>query len=236
MLVVFVLGAILILYGAFWDKLQPMMILKIILLLITISPICLSIFLGIYGSHNTADYTEDVVIILGAGVHGDRASIPLARRLDTAIEYYNKNPDVIFIVTGGQGAQETATEAEVMKKYLVSRDIPGSIIIEENRATSTTENFRYSLEILHERFPNGFSAAFITTNFHIYRAENLAQYEGISARHLSSSTQWHTATIDYARECLAVLKMWVFPPKAGSSGYYDKNPKFDIPNFGAPSN
>ena len=40
---------------------------------------------------DNANYKEDAIIVLGAAVQGDTPSLALADRLDSAVEYYNKN-------------------------------------------------------------------------------------------------------------------------------------------------
>ena len=40
-------------------------------------------------------------------------------QLDVAIEYYQENPDVVIVVTGGQGPQEDITEALAKQNNLI---------------------------------------------------------------------------------------------------------------------
>jgi len=137
-------------------------------------PLAFALFLGIYGNVSNADYNEDVVIVLGAGVNGERVSRPLAHRLDAAINYWNRNPDAYIVVCGGLGNRATISEAEAMARYLIARDIPEEKIILEEQSTSTYENLMFAKEILEERFPDGFNAALITNDFHIYRSVRTA--------------------------------------------------------------
>ena len=73
----------------------------------------------------------DYVVVLGAGLlGGDRVSKLLADRLDKGVEVYRKNlPDCAMICSGGQGPDETVSEAEAMKGYLVSKGIPEDHIL-----------------------------------------------------------------------------------------------------------
>jgi uncharacterized SAM-binding protein YcdF (DUF218 family) len=50
------------------------------------------------------------------------------------------------------------------------------------------------------------------TDYHIYRAELLAKYAGISAKHIGADTDLFTVPSNYLREMLAVMKTWLFPP------------------------
>jgi len=84
----------------------------------------------------------DTVIVLGCGIWPDgRPTLALAMRLDKAVEYYMDNPHVNIIVSGGQGANEPYPEAVAMKEYLVNKGIPEEKILNENKSTSTRENF-----------------------------------------------------------------------------------------------
>jgi uncharacterized SAM-binding protein YcdF (DUF218 family) len=101
-----------------------------------------------------------------------------------------------------------------MERYLISGGVPIDQIIKEEKATSTYENFLFSKELLDERLPNGFSSVLITNDFHVYRSVRMAQYAGISAKHIGAVTEWTTIPSNYLREILAVIKMLVSPPSA----------------------
>jgi len=150
-----------------------------------------------------AEYNRDVLIVLGCAVRGERVSLTLQYRLDAALEYLEHSPDTAVIVAGGKGDGENISEAEAMKRYLVSHGIEESRIIKEDRSTSTWENFLFSKKILDERFPNA-SVAFVTTAFHVYRAERVAIMNGIEAAPYAAKDVWYSAPNNYLREGLAV--------------------------------
>ena len=68
----------------------------------------------------------DFLIIHGAGLlKGDKVSKLLANRIDKAIKVYNKSKrKPVIIPSGGQGGDETISEAEAMKQYLLKHGIP----------------------------------------------------------------------------------------------------------------
>ena len=168
-------------------------------------------FLAIYGSRDTADYTENTVIVLGCGIRGERVSVGLAKRLNKAAEYHKNNPDAVIIVSGGQGPQEDITEALAMKRYLVDKGIDESKIIMEEKSTSTITNFRYSREIMEREGLSLSSVVFVTNAYHVYRAAAYAKDEGfLEVNHLGTDIIWYTIPMNYMREMLAVMKMWVF--------------------------
>ena len=171
----------------------------------------LTAFLALYGAIDNADYNEDAVIVLGAGIHGKTPSQPLVQRLNAAKEYYDKNPDAMIVVTGGQGFQEEITEAAAMKNYLIRHGVPEEKIIEEDKATSTHENMVFSKKILDDMFENDYKVVVITNDFHIYRAQGIAKKAGINdPTHFHAKIKWYNYAPCYLRECLAVLYMWVF--------------------------
>lgn len=197
-----------ILYAIIYDKISRKT--HVIIVSICLVPVALAIFLAVYAHSGNVDYTEDVVIVPGAGLQRGEAGLHLARRLDAAIVYLNRNTDAVIIVCGGLGARQTITEAEAMKRYLTARGVLPERIILEEKSTSTYENLVFAKEILDRRFPDGFRAVLITNDFHIYRFTSLARRIGISANHVAASTPWFTLVANYLREMAAVTRMCFF--------------------------
>lgn len=210
------LGVLLLLYGIFYHKVNQWTekgVLKWLRRLVYLGFLFVAgtlFFAGAYGQMDNSTYKEHALIVLGAAVHGDTVSLPLAHRLDRAVEYYEKNPYAVIVVSGGQGPQEHVTEAYAMEQYLLKRNVPEHMIIKEEQATSTYENFKYSKEILDERFPDGYTTAFVTNGFHAYRASRLAQNAGLNANHIHADMEWYEISVNYIREFFAIVKMWVF--------------------------
>ena len=198
-------GIIIIFVTLFFNKLARW--LKILLIIgISVAVVCSS-FLIFYGKNDTVTYSEDAVIVLGAAVHGKTPSRTLRYRLKRAVEYHKQNPNAIIIVSGGQGAQEDISEAEAMKIYLVENGVAGDKIIKEDKSTSTTENFKFSKEILDKHFSGDYTAAFITNEYHILRASLCAKRAGVeNTTHLHSNTSTSYLLSGVLRECLAVIK------------------------------
>ena len=210
------LGLFLLIWGIFYVKIGELTqngVLKFVKIFVIIL-MCLEVllvgFLTIYGHNDNVDYREDALIVLGAGIRGDKVTLTLKLRLDKAIEYHKKNPDALIVVTGGQGFQETVTEASAMEKYLLEQGVPKDVIVKEERATSTNENMRFSKQILDERFGGKYKVAVISNNFHIYRSVVIAKMEGFEdISHMHAGLQWYNIVQCYLRESLATLKMWV---------------------------
>ena len=162
-------------------------------------------FLYFYGTDDNATYDEDAIIILGAGVKGERLSLTLKYRLDKGLEYIALNPDAKIIVTGGMGPGEDITEAEAMRRYLVSQGIDNSRIIIEDKATSTYENLMYSSEFLK----SGDRVVIVTDGFHIFRGVSMAEKFGLKATHIHSKSYIPQLPLNFIRELAAVMKMFV---------------------------
>ncbi len=196
--------------GIFIKRLLEIRWLVIALGVICALGIALLAFLGIYGNIDNTDHNEDVVIVLGCGIKGERLSIQLRMRLDETVRYHEKNPDAVIVVSGGQGKGEDISEALAMERYLISNGVPAEKIIKEDRSTSTRENLRFSKSILDEKIgENEYSAVIITSGYHTYRANEYAKKEGIKANHVGAPIEWFGVPACYMRECLAVLKLWI---------------------------
>lgn len=207
-----ILGAVLFLWGMFYRIIRLVVpgFLRMTVVVILAAVMLLSAFLITSGRSNSADLTEDAVIVLGAGIHGETPSLTLKKRLDTAVEYYNKNPNAVIVVSGGQGPQESITEALAMERYLLERGIPGEKILKEERATSTKENFVFSKEILDSYFDGEYRVAFITDDYHVYRASRHAAAAGFGdMRHYHCKVKWYMILPSCLRESAAVVGMWL---------------------------
>jgi len=202
--------------GVFYSKIKKLSIkrffriCKVLLILFLCVEVALVSFIAIYGFYDNVDYSEDAVIVLGAGIRGDRVTLPLKLRLDKAIEYHHKNPDAAIVVTGGKGLQETVTEAYAMEKYLLANGIAKEKIIKEEKATYTIENMKFSKENIEKQLTNDYSVVIITNNFHIFRGATIAKNAGFkNVTHMHAGLQWYNLMPCFLRESLAVIKMMI---------------------------
>ena len=153
---------------------------------------------------------SDVVIVLGAGLLGDKPSWILENRLDCAAEYLQSYPNAIAVVSGGKGSGETETEASVMKKYLVEKGISQERVIMEDKSATTVENFKFSKEILDEKLgANNYSVSYITNKFHMYRAGLIAKKTGLTASGIAAKDVYVVMFSNYPREYFALIKYFV---------------------------
>lgn len=117
----------------------------------------------------------DYILVLGAQLKDTGPSYVLQKRLDEAYEYLINNPDTKVIVSGGQGSNEPAAEAQGMYDYLVERGISPERIIKEGESKNTSQNIRFSMEYMDVQND---TIGIVTSNFHIFRALKLAKAAG----------------------------------------------------------
>lgn len=131
------------------------------------------------GRHRPVPRRADAVIVLGAGLVHNRVSDLLACRCDRGAAAWREltahvpAPRVPLIVTGGRGEDEPCSEAEAMHLYLADRGIPRGAVLEEGRATDTTENLHFSLDLLAERGVRDPRVVVCTSDFHVLRTERI---------------------------------------------------------------
>lgn len=167
-----------------------------------------------HGEQENTEISADAVIVLGAGIKDTKPSPALQTRLDAARSYMERHPEIPVVLSGGLGLGETVTEAEVMWNALATGDEAwDSRLIKEPRATSTAENFRYSCELLREIGiePETSTIAFVTNDFHIYRAELIARRMGVDAFGVPAELPWWWVNLTcYVRESFALVKTLIF--------------------------
>ncbi len=156
-------------------------------------------------SKRADEVDADALIVLGAAVHGDKVTWVLSNRLDTAADYLAAHPDTLCVVSGGQGGGESVTEASAMYKYLVERKgIDPERILVEDRAESTKENFAFSKALIEQRLGSDASIAFVTTDFHVFRARRVALKTGIDAVGIAAPDVWYIRINNFLRECVGI--------------------------------
>ena len=157
---------------------------KILLILLAAGLLCFGALEGavLAGCHDEVTHDADVVIVLGAKLWPDGPSPALKRRLDKALDYVSTHPNAEIIVSGGQGHDEYTSEAQAMADYLLEQGCAPERIHQEDKATSTAENLRYSLDLIEERTgQRPEHIAIVSSAYHLLRARLLARREGVTA-------------------------------------------------------
>lgn len=178
-------------------------------MLVVVAVMILSVFCVIIAGKFRARGKEnlDYVIVLGAQVREDGPSAVLKYRLDAALEYLNKNPNTICIVSGGKGKNEPFSEAEGMAGYLVQNGVDKERIILEDRSLNTVQNIQNSKELMKESYQG---VGIITNNFHMFRALQLAKSQGLEdVCGIATKSNWLYLPNNVLRECCGILKDWL---------------------------
>lgn len=153
----------------------------------------------------------DYLVVLGAGLNGTRPSLALQTRLETALAYLQQHPDLLVVVTGGQGPGESVSEAEAMGAYLIHQGLAQERLLYEARSTSTMENFSYTRALLASPGrETGVRINLVTSDFHLLRARLLAQRNGFLAGTLSAPTPGYLLPANLLREYFALVKSLIF--------------------------
>ena len=159
------------------------------------------------GGYPKATGRYDTALVLGAKVkRGGEPTKALQYRLDAAAVYAKQHPHVQLVVSGGQGFDEDATEASVMKRYLMAQGIAEARITEEVRSTSTYENILFTRQLL----PDLKHVTIVSNDYHLERAKVLARWQGLNVDTLAAKTPGGIRRKVREREKLAILRAWLF--------------------------
>lgn len=156
----------------------------------------------------------DYVIVLGTEVRGEEISDSLKKRLDKVLVYAEKNPDTVFILSGGKGRGEALSEADAMFAYLSYNGLPEDKMIKEGKSTNTKENIEYSKNVIQivESFrkrseDEEMKIAVLSSDFHVFRAKQIAKKMGITDIYgIQAETNQVLFIHLCVREALAVFK------------------------------
>ncbi|MBO4337923.1 MAG: YdcF family protein [Lachnospiraceae bacterium] len=171
-----------------------------------------NVFCTLHAQKHVPSFDKDFVIILGCSIRKDGTLTPLLKgRADKALWFAKKQhsetgKELCFVASGGQGSDEVISEAEAIGSYLTQQGIPGERIIIENRSTSTSENMRFSNELIKERMDDA-RIAFSTTGYHVFRSGNIAHNLGINASGMGSRTKWYFYINAMIREFMANMNI-----------------------------
>ena len=171
---------------------------------------------------------KDYIIVLGCALRRDGTPTPLLRgRLDRALAFARaqeaetgKAP--VFVLSGGQGADEADSEAESMRRYLEAQGVPEDRMLLEDRSTDTAENMAFSKKLILDRVraapeggsPKGYwpsledpeaRIAFCTTNYHVFRSGLRARRVKLRALGMGCRSKWYFWPNAAVREFVSLL-------------------------------
>ena len=157
---------------------------RALFMLFVLSFAAIQLFVIQAGMHtDTADTQADYYLVLGALVNPDgQPSAALAARCDTAADLLAANPDSKAVLCGGQGGNEPCTEADSMFAYLTEqKGVDPARLLREDASTNTIENLanaRALIENAEKRDHESYTAAVVTSDYHLARAKMLMRRAG----------------------------------------------------------
>ncbi|MBQ3417017.1 MAG: YdcF family protein [Ruminococcus sp.] len=169
----------------------------------------LSAFLA---SRHKPETDRDYIIILGCSIRKDGTLTPLLKgRVDAALSFAKEQKEktgkpVKFVPSGGQGSDETISEGEAMKRYLLEQNVPEEMILPETQSVNTYQNVKFSKEVIEQDTKEDYNAAFATTNYHIFRGYILSKKNKLkNAQGISAKTKWYFFPNAFLREMVGLI-------------------------------
>lgn len=117
----------------------------------------------------------DCIVILGAGIWGDKPSPMLQDRLEEGIHLY-KEGVAPKIIMSGDHSREEYDEVNIMKQYAVDRGVLSEDIFMDHAGFSTYESMYRAKEIFDAK-----NIVIVTQEYHLYRALYIANQFDINA-------------------------------------------------------
>lgn len=117
----------------------------------------------------------DCILVLGAGVWGDRPSPMLEDRLLVGIKLYKNTVSPKIMMTGDHGTKEY-DEVNVMKAFAIEKGVPSGDIFMDHAGFSTYESIYRARDVFSAK-----KIIIVTQEYHLYRALYIANELGIEA-------------------------------------------------------
>lgn len=156
-------------------------------------------------NNNYSDLNDiDCIIVLGAGIWGDKPSPMLEDRLLEAIALYEDNVSSKLLMSGDHGRIEH-DEVNTMKNFAIERGVHSEDIFMDHAGFSSYESIYRAKEIFGAK-----KVVIVTQKYHLYRALYIANRLGLEAYGVGSDPREYVgATYREMREILARNKDFV---------------------------
>ena len=117
------------------------------------------------------------IVVLGAAQYDGKPSPVLRARLDHGIDLWNHGMGKVLVLTGGRGAGDTTTEADVGRSYARKHGVPDTAILLENQGRTTRESMLGVAALLESR---GIKTAILVSDpFHMLRLSIIGRRFGL---------------------------------------------------------
>lgn len=147
----------------------------------------------------------DCILILGAGVWGDRPTHMLEDRLTFGIDLYKRGASNRLLMSGDHG-QKNYDEVNVMKDYAMKEGIPSSDIFMDHAGFSTYESLYRARDVFDAK-----KILIVTQEYHLYRALYVADKLGLEAYGVASNPREYVGQANRdVREVFARVKDFLY--------------------------
>lgn len=131
----------------------------------------------------------DAILILGAGIWGNKPSHMLEDRLLEGINLYNKNISNNIIMSGDHGKVDY-DEVNLMKKFAIEKGVLSEDVFMDHAGFSTYESLYRAKEIFGAK-----KIVIVTQKYHLYRALYVARSLGIETYGVASNPRGYAGQI-----------------------------------------
>ena len=140
----------------------------------------------------------DCILVLGAGIWGDKPSPMLEDRLLQGIALYNNQTSSKIIMSGDHGKEEY-DEVNVMKDFAIEKGVKSEDIFMDHAGFSTYDSVYRAKEIFKAQ-----KIIIVTQKYHLHRALYVAEKLGIEAYGVASDPrEYRGQVVRELREVLA---------------------------------
>lgn len=147
----------------------------------------------------------DCILVLGAGVWGDRPTHMLEDRLNFGITLYKKGASDRILMSGDHG-RNNYDEVNVMKDYAVKEGVLSSDVFMDHAGFSTYESLYRARDIFEAK-----KIIIVTQEYHLYRAIYVADRLGLEAFGVASDPREYVGQSSReVREVLARVKDYLY--------------------------
>lgn len=143
----------------------------------------------------------DYILVLGSAIDNNKPGSEMINRLNKTIDISKTYQNIPIILSGGLTGNNNYSEAYVMNEYL-SNKVSNDLLLEED-SLRTKENFINVNKIINCN--SNIKVLVITSDFHIYRARNIAKrYSSCTYDFINSNNS--TNIINYLMEPFSFIK------------------------------
>lgn len=139
----------------------------------------------------------DCILVLGAGIWGNKPSPMLEDRLLQGIALYNNGTSSKIIMSGDHGKEEY-DEVNVMKDFAIEKGVKSEDIFMDHAGFSTYDSLYRAKEVFEAK-----KVVIVTQKYHLHRALYVAEKLGIDAYGVSSDSRTYRG--QFVRELREVL-------------------------------